>query len=139
MPICPSGNRRTGWVLLCSLAVVAGCGPKGPNVEFAEVKGTVTLNGSPLDDGRVIFFHNAGPTAEANIKPDGTYALKAAVGETSVFIDHREPPIEPSEGRPGMPMPGKSLVPDKYADYKTSGLKLTVEPGANEYNIEMVD
>jgi len=101
------------------------------------VSGKVTLDGKPVTGGRVIFAHVQGPGAAADIKSDGTYATKAAVGKTAVTVDYHAPGEQPKEGRPGLVLPGKSLVPEKYAVPNTSGLSLEVKSGTNEYNIEM--
>ncbi|MBL8850505.1 MAG: hypothetical protein JNG89_12565 [Planctomycetaceae bacterium] len=130
------------WSARCLIAVALvgawGCGPSEPEVELAKVTGTVTLDGQKVTGGRVIFFNASGYSATADISADGVYTAETALGETEVFINHREPDITPPDGRAGMPMPGKSLVPDKYADGKTSGLKLTVQSGDNPFDIEMV-
>lgn len=133
--------QRRRWMtgligLFCSFAF-CGCGSSGPKIVLGTVTGVVTLDGTKLNAGRVIFFNKSGFSETANIKSDGTYEVKTAVGETDVFIDHREPPAKPPEGRVEMPMPGKSLVPDKYANSQTSGLKLTVTAGKNQFDIAM--
>jgi hypothetical protein len=129
----------TGGLAAVALLGTLGCGPSGPDVELGTVKGTVTLDGAKVTGGRVLFFNVSGYSAEAPISPEGTYEAQTAVGETSVFINHREPDIMPPGGRTGMPMPGKNLVPDKYSHSDTSGLKLTVQSGTNEYDVVMTN
>lgn len=134
----PCSRLVAGCLVSIALFTACGCPSSGPDVELGKVTGTVTLDGNKLNAGRVIFFNVSGYSETADIKPDGRYEVQTAVGETDVFINHREPDIQPPEGRPGMPMPGKNLVPDKYSDSKTSGLKLTVNKGDNAFDIEMV-
>ena len=121
----------------CGLLLARGCEPAAPQREMATVSGKVTLNGEPLDAGRVIFAHVEGPGVAADIQPDGTYTVEAAVGQTAVSIDHRTMPPEPMPGEPETLWIGESLVPEQYADAKTSGLSLDVKSGKNEFNIEM--
>lgn len=118
--------------------LLTGCGG-GSTAQrpMGTVSGKVTLAGKALDAGRIIFAHVDGPAAVANIQKDGSYSVEATVGQTDVSIDHRGPPVEPPGGRAGMALPGKSLVPDKYADAKTSGLKLDVKAGKNPFDITM--
>ena len=120
----------------CGLLLARGCEPAAPQREMATVSGKVTLNGEPLNAGRVIFAHVEGPGAAADIQPDGTYSVEAAVGQTEVAIDHRS---EPEQGArdSAEAMLGKSLVPEPYTSAQTSGLSLNVQPGKNEFNIEM--
>ena len=123
-----------GWlILLCGFGLVlSGCPGGGAKRDTATVSGKVTLDGKPLNAGRVIFLHVEGPSATADIQPDGTYKVEAAVGKTAASIDHRGPPEPIPGGREGMMGPGKSLVPEKYADGTTSGLSLEVKSGQND-------
>jgi hypothetical protein len=131
----------SGWLIAiwaCSF-LLCGCGgPGGPKREQGTISGKVTLGGEAVKAGRVIFAHVEGPAAAADITSDGTYTTKAAVGKTKASIDYRAPAEEVKGGRPGLMMPGKSLVPEKYADAKTSGLSLEVKPGDNKFDIPMV-
>ncbi|NLX99341.1 MAG: hypothetical protein GXY83_24655 [Rhodopirellula sp.] len=105
---------------------------------MATVSGKVALDGQPVTGGRVIFLHVEGPSATADIQPDGTYqATGVAVGKNSISIDHRDKPEAAAGGRESLLIPGKSLVPELYASGSTSGLTLDVKSGANDYNIEM--
>jgi hypothetical protein len=62
------------------------------------------------------------------------------VGQSKASIDHRAEPEEEAKGPAGgMLGIGKSLVPEKYADARTSGLSLDVQSGQNEFNIEMTE
>src|SRR3990172_766536 len=131
----------SGWLMvLCGCGLLLpGCEPGAAQREMSTVSGTVTLNGEPLTGGRVIFAHVEGPAAAADIQPNGTYTVEAAVGQTAVSIDHRSQPEPIPGGREGMLGLGKSLVPEKYADATTSDLSLAVKPGKNEFNIEMTE
>ena len=87
-------NTIFGFVIL-GLAT-CGCGPNGPNV--AEVTGTVTLDGQPLEGAEIEFqpidIPNGSPSYSINrTGPDGEYSLQyndtlkgAMVGEHKVRI-----------------------------------------------------
>ncbi|MBN2291789.1 MAG: hypothetical protein JXM70_05150 [Pirellulales bacterium] len=134
------------WLaMLCACSLfLSGCGSSGR--EMANVSGKVTLNGQPAIAGRIIFANVEGPSAVAQIQPDGTYSVEAAIGQTMVTIDHREKPKPVASGPEPMMRArmegltqGNSLVPERYTDARTSGLSLDVKTGVNEFDIEMKD
>ena len=65
------------------LVTFAGCGG-GPDIELAQVSGTVQLDGKPIQSGTISFIplDLAGPTAGAQII-DGAYFIG---GENGVYI-----------------------------------------------------
>jgi len=136
-PRCPT--------LLIAFALLAssftGCLGSGKDRETGTVRGKVTFNGGPLPKGaarsRVVFEHKEGPVADANIGPDGTYQATVPVGDNGIKVEHAEDMVYPKEGRTGMPMPGKDLIPTKYAHVIDSGLKLTVKPGEQTFDIDI--
>ncbi len=131
-------NTLKSWCCIVPLLLLAGCGGQaGPTHEMAKVSGTVTFGGKPVPAGRVLFLNTKGPSEDADIGPDGKYTVEIAVGETQAAIDYREAPTATNPNRPEMMTPGKSLVPDKYADFKTSGLTTTVKSGENTYDISL--
>lgn len=113
-----------------------GCGSHEKPRDYGKVKGTVTYQGKPLDHGRVIFQHIEGPASDARINPDGTYELNAAVGETRVAVDCRGPDIQLGGMRKEL-IPGTSLIPEKFASNDTSGLKYTIIPGEDTFDIKL--
>ena len=128
--------RVLGLLLLCSFV---GCG--GPF--DARVKGTVTLNGQPLDRGTVAFFPLAqGPPAHGRIDASGNYAVRVGrekglpSGDYEVTVQATIP-AEIPEGWMGPPPKGNPITPAKYHNRATSGLKYTVSRGSNEINIEL--
>ena len=122
--------------LLGVLALACGCGPKEKERTYGKVKGTVSYKGKLLDHGRVIFQHVEGPAVDARINPDGTYELNAAVGETAVAIDCREPDVQLGGVRKEL-IPGKSIIPEKFASSEASGLKYTIVPGEDTFDIKL--
>jgi hypothetical protein len=115
--------------LVLALAGLEGCGPaKHPT---APVSGQVTFKGKPLTRGRVIFVHEAGPSAFGDIGPDGRYQLDAPVGPCGVAISCREDPpanLPPEKIQPGV-FNTRSLIPERYEDHMNSGFKFTVQRG----------
>lgn len=124
------------------LLIMFGCGG-GVKREFAPISGTVTIGGEPIPGGRVIFDHVEGPIASANIDEEGNYKARVVVGKQKISIDYHDDPAEKDVGgsktgiRTAEIIPGKSLIPQKYANSKTSGLEYEVLPGENVYDISL--
>ena len=80
------------------------------------------------------------PPAVGSIDEDGVYELYTgakpgvAPGDYVVTVTVAEviPSAEPGLG----PVP-KNITPKRYQSAKTSGLKYTVEPGSNTYDLEL--
>ena len=70
-----------GFVVCLILVTGIGCGAKKDN--YAKVKGTVTLNGKPLDKGEV-FFILAGKPAACMVIVDGKFSGQAMVGSNKI-------------------------------------------------------
>jgi hypothetical protein len=134
-------------ILVLSLVAASGC-----SSSVAAVKGMVSVDGKPANDGMVIF--SAGDRSGSGaIRPDGTYdAPEVPIGEVTVAIFQM---VMSEEGKNAAPKGGGPLagmenlpkadiavadavpIPPKYRDIKTSGLTYTVKRGGNEINIEL--
>ena len=126
-------------ILLLSLSLLcAGCGAN----DGAGVTGKVLYDGQPLTTGSVTFHPVAsGPLAIGDIQSDGTYSLSVGTesglppGEYRVTVGATGPMPEPTVADP-MPLP-QSLIPARYGDVNTSGLKYTVAAGKNTIDISL--
>jgi hypothetical protein len=123
-----------------ALGALSGCGS-----DLGQVSGLVTLDGQPLRGGSgvtatVMFQPTAGGVPGVGVVDDeGRYEITAG----------SQPGIKPGEyavtcaatqliaGKDGGAASGKGLTDPKYASAATSGLQFTVQPGANEFNIEL--
>jgi hypothetical protein len=130
---CPAKGLA---LVLC--LTVAGCSDQGkPAVARYPIRGTVSLNGSPLPDGRITFISLATGHADAMPIKDGRFEGQAAAGERrvefSVVINGR--PSGPLI--PGMPetVPQESLPAQFNSESK---YKATVLPeGVNECSFDL--
>jgi hypothetical protein len=137
------------FVAASVLAVpLAGC-RKGNAIALVKVGGTVTLDGTPLTKGAIQFTPDnskgtRGPMATGAIGPDGKFALTttnpgdgAQAGFYKVAVSCWEVvPFDPKNPKPSPPP--KSLIPERYADDKTSGLTAEVKSGtANELTFDL--
>jgi len=129
--------------LVLSLVAVAlaGCGSN-----LSEVTGLVTLNGEPLRGGNgvrgTVYFQPAtgeGTTAVGLLDENGEYSLSSgsqagvAPGEYLVACSATQL-IRTKDGNAAG---GKRLTGAKYANALTSGLKFTVVPGKNQFDLEL--
>lgn len=122
-----------------TLVILGGCG-----ASMGQVDGKVVwADGSPakeLAGGQVIFESQAMRiTARGEIGPDGSFKLRtskegdgAQVGEYEIaIVEHRV-----ATGGEGSPLAPQRL-PDKYYDFKTSGLKATVKSGVTPVTLKV--
>ena len=128
-------------LLVACLVCAAGCGRRPTLVP---VSGRVTLDGKPLEFGSVMIQPTGGPAARGTIRPDGGFTVGtfapgdgAIVGPATVRVACYE------QQRPGAPPPqgelalGKSLIPEKYTQFETSGLTATVAAGMGPLAIDL--
>jgi hypothetical protein len=142
-------------LLLGSALLVAGCTGSKRLQEHTDLKGTVKYKGQPVTGGSISFFGKEGEAGiTAPILQDGTYSIKAPVGECKVSVDNSmlKPGGQGMERRKeqGMgagPRPGQGEqvkitgtymeIPAKYKDPKTSGLTYTVKKSESTKDFEL--
>lgn len=136
MPRSPdmlAGRTLRATLVVACLIGLSGCGRRPA---LAPVSGRVTLDGKPLEFGSVMIQPAAGPAARGTIQADGSFTVGtftpgdgAIVGPATVRVACYE------QQRPGGPPPqgelalGKSLIPEKYTQFETSGITATVAAG----------
>jgi len=123
---------------MIAVSLMVGCG----GTYESYVTGVATLDSEPLPRGTISFKSvQSGPTAYGLISDGGSYALKTGresglpPGEYVVAVVVNEPSVLKEEG--ALPTPGKPITPVWYRSTKTSPLKITVESGSNEINLEL--
>jgi hypothetical protein len=128
------------WAVLLLAAGVAGCG----GAYGATAHGIVTLDGNIVPRCTVAFHPVArGPAAYARIEKNGGYVVRTGreeglpPGEYFVTVAANEPPTEAQTAQGGLPPPGKPITPAWYASKDSSGLKVVVESGDNELDLEL--
>lgn len=136
-----------GWTIF-ALLVMAGCN----NKPHADIEGKVTLDGVPVPS-RIVGFNSVDGVSAFSIRcrADGTYkGIDVPLGPMKVCIDRSA-----VSGPPGNRLTVKksrkrkqkgaadsaagttASIPKKYHDPDTSGLTTTINPGANNYDIEL--
>ena len=106
-----------------ALMVLIGCGGGDGG---ATVQGKITYQGAPVTSGIINFKGAQAQPLGGGIRPDGSYEFVLPPGDYQVRID--APPVIPSGLKEGDPIPklGPRLAPEKFADFNSSGLTLTV-------------
>ena len=151
--------RRLAAIAACT-ALVAGCGRRGPDVQYVE--GVVTVQGRPLAGATVCFYPVGGGLPGAGqTDAEGQYTLTtpnarpaagATVGEFTVTVEKYEdlrdefPPPPPASDAQGFArwneemrvivekrrqQKPKLLTPEIYSQAATTPLKATVKKGKN--------
>ncbi|RMG39220.1 MAG: hypothetical protein D6725_05605 [Planctomycetota bacterium] len=142
-----------------------GGGSDSANVETVPVQGTVTLDGKPLEGATVTFVpvnEGQGLPATGTTDEEGRFTLTAMgggkrgapgagtlpgeyyVGVVKDIVEGDEAEDSPPEGQfpeaSDQPTPEPKtthVVPTKYNDPKSSGIKVTVKEGDNDIKIEL--
>ncbi len=149
--------KKARLALLLPLAVaVALVGCSANKAPSAKATGKVTYKGQPVTGGSMQFFPKEGGSYSAVLKSDGTYqATQLPTGEMTVTVEtesankNREmPSYGGKKTMSSPPPPGVKLgggdnvyvkIPHKYADPKTSDLKVTIKSGNNPHDFELKD
>jgi hypothetical protein len=133
-------SRRPGrWVPLeACLAVAIGCGPAETG---GTVQGKITFKGAPVDLGSVLFIPRSGPTATANLEPDGTYKLlnphKTEFIPPGKYLVVVVPGDKNKSRLPEDPATGDMPIPVEFTSSATSPLRADVVEGPNTIDMEL--
>lgn len=131
-------RRALGGLLVLGLILIGtGCGQTDGRTPVYPAKGVVFYEDKPAA-GAVIMLHPLSPQPAGTPLPraragaDGSFVLTTHItgdgaprGEHAVTITWRQPTDHPEQE-------GPSLIPPRFGDPKTSGLKVTIEPQTNE-------
>ena len=129
-------------VALLALASTTGCGNG-----LAKLEGEVCLDGEPLravDEirGTVMFQPlQSGPSAAATIDEQGRYeaytGAERGLPPGDYVVTLRAVEIIPAKDEYSMPG-AKKITPRRFANSEESGLTVTVSPGSNAFDIDIV-
>ena len=118
--------------------IVMGCGDGQTQSPTGEVEGTVTLDGEPLTEGGVSFYHSeTGGTGGAELGAGGKFKLDLPlpVGEYQVSFVPPQPP-QPDDEASGKKANDTSIH-DRYRDGSTSGIVKEIKEGPNNFTLEL--
>ncbi|MHC2070574.1 transthyretin-like family protein [Bremerella sp. T1] len=125
--------------LLVGLTTMLGCFSGKPDLDFADVHGTVTLQGEPLRDATVRFQPANGRPSYGKTNEAGEFKLNFMGREWGALVGNHTVAIT-TEDRIENPETGETrwqpeILPPKYN--KQSELTANVEPGDNEFNFSL--
>lgn len=135
--------KRWGLWNFASLAPMAFCmsimlisciGCDGSPATYT-VSGSVSYQGKPVTGGLINFMPTAGQPLGGRINEDGTYSYRLPAGEFKVRIDTPPPMPEGWEEGDPLPKPKPRQVPEKFGQYRSSGLTTTVDAGSSSQTI----
>lgn len=124
--MCQTRGYLSGQIVL--FVLLCGCGSKLPTVE-----GTVTLDGIPLENAKVVFQAPDRPMAVATTNASGRYDVMTgsqrgiAAGSYKIAISAYETQDAGNES----PIPILS-TPKRYNSAATSGLSVEISEGHND-------
>ena len=131
-------SRRAVVSAMLCIAMLTGC-----SAHEAQVSGVVTLDGQPLNDGLVTFHPvSGGALAYSRISSGGRFELRTgsqgglSPGEYQATVAANGPvPAPTAKNRePIAPL----ITPLKYNQKETSGFSVSVAPGDNVVNLDLM-
>ncbi|MDO4587520.1 MAG: carboxypeptidase-like regulatory domain-containing protein [Planctomycetia bacterium] len=125
-------------VFIVLLAIITltliGCNSKAP--KLYDCSGTVTMNGQPLEGANVAFVNLDLPAPNTAITDaSGVFKMQSYEGSFDVTIVK----LEGKASKEDPYAPTTNLLPEKYSNLKTSGLKATVtkNPEENKFQFDI--
>lgn len=138
-PFALARTRRLLIALSLSCFILGGCG-KSHEKPTAVVRGTVTLDGTPVPGGSVMFVPQEGRGAAGIIDEQGNYVLSTYSDRDGAIIGVHKIVVYPAKGGfedDALP-PNYRPIPTHYQSIGSSGLEREVKVGErNVINLEL--
>jgi hypothetical protein len=113
--------------------MIAGCGDGRPT--RVPVAGIVLINGEPLQSGNIKFVPKNGRPSAGKINEDGSFNLTCYDGNDGALLGkHR---VQVSSNRIISDSKIEWFAPQKYADFRTSGIEVEVAEAVDNLKIEL--
>jgi hypothetical protein len=114
----------------------AGCSSSNGHSGRIRLAGSVSCDGKPLDHGSVLFARVSDhDVASSPIRPGGRFMASLLPGDYDIAV-RCVASSTTSEATVGWAEP-KSLIPEKYGDAKTSGLRVTAAAGMQPIRLDL--
>lgn len=121
--------------LVVVVASLAGCGERGDRPDLGSVRGTVTLDGVPLDLARVTFEPSKGRPSNGLTNGAGEFELNYLQGIEGAVIGAHEVRISTNDLLEDRVTGKRTMIPETY-NTKTI-LKVEVHPGENKVSFDL--
>ena len=147
-------RRRSIGRLVALFGLVVSLHALGCGGSTGSVSGKVLYKDTPLKGGFVTFVTADNKSFKAEIGEDGSYSIveKMPAGDVKISVETES--LKPSPGARSYAPPADYKgdykppdsaaaakryikIPDKYASADTSGLKLTIKGGKQEFDIKL--
>jgi|SRR5262245_16226834 len=150
----PGGRFCRFALVILVLGAAVGC------KSWGTVSGKITYKNKPIPGGSIQFLGSDGAVYSAEVnKEDGSYSVRVPSGDAQVLISCIDDEVmvkyvkersaagkgttdfsKPPPNLPKEPPSGTfSLIPEKYGDFQSSGLKVTVKAGPNTQDFPLKD
>lgn len=137
-----SASMISRLLILVTLVSICGCGPAGvTNRKTIPIKGMITFNGEPIEDGTILLEPKDGKGASASAKiNDGRYETRIEPGIKTVRINY--PKVMGQQivypGSPDSPVIDKIVeqIPDKYNSRTRLEKDLTEVTGDVDFKLD---
>jgi len=139
---CSTRFRFTTLFLNCLIVVGVLCGCGG-NQERVPVHGLVTLDGKPLPVGTVSFMGEGGYAVASGDIHEGKYTVSESGNRRGIPPGTYGVRITSWLEQPGAELPGggfaegKSAIPVRYSEPKTSGFTADIQPNHVQFDFEL--
>ena len=120
---CAQYGRALVYLVLSCIPIGLGC--SSYTLETAEVRGTVTLDGRPLEGGGVLFVPAQGRGATGTIQRDGTYVLGTYSAGDGATVGRHIVTVNPRYAREGSDLPANA----RMVSHPMGGIEVNVESG----------
>jgi len=130
----PQDDRKVlKLFLVVFLAAVVGCGDGRP--ARVAVSGTVTIDGAPVKRGSIKFVPEKGRPSTGEIGPDGRFTLTCYDGKDGALPGKHH--VQVDGNRAVSEMKAEIFTPKHYADFRTSGIEVTIDKPVDDLKIEL--
>ncbi len=127
----------SGWHVMFTTITPAKAATAKREKKSANVSGTVTLDGQPIEGAVITLISQKGqPAAQGRTNAVGKYALKTMKGDPRIPAGAFVVTVSKT-GRDAASGKEKQLLPLKYSLPGTSGLTVQVTPGINIFDFEL--
>lgn len=124
-------------IMTLLLASASGCGGSD-DPKTGQVSGIVTLDGSPVSKGVIIFEDTAfGRGGSATLK-EGHFEFETPLNSGDFKVTVQPPPPPAPTAAPPTSPAAAIKIPKKYQQTATSGLTATVKEGTNKFEFNLM-
>jgi hypothetical protein len=127
--------RFAPLLVLFAFVIAIGCSSGPPQLAQATVKGTVKLDGKPMESGDVMFALPGEPPDTIKVN-NGAFEGKAKIGKARIEIRSYKEGKETKMGDTIIPASPENFIPAKW-NTESTRIEEVKKDGPNEFNFEV--